>query len=85
MRYFNPVGAHDSGLLGENPKVNFSNLFPAINLVLKKRKRIFLIFGNNWPTKDGTCIRDFIHVMDLAEAHVATLNYILKNLKMLQY
>tara|TARA_B100000242_G_scaffold187044_1_gene134509 strand:- start:1205 stop:2242 length:1038 start_codon:yes stop_codon:yes gene_type:complete len=79
LRYFNPVGAHDSGLLGENPKVNFSNLFPAINLVLNKKKSHLFIFGNNWPTKDGTCIRDFIHVTDLAEAHVATLNYILKN------
>lgn len=77
LRYFNPVGAHESLLLGEKPKVNFSNLFPAIKQVLNKEKKYLLIFGNDWPTKDGTCIRDFIHVMDLAEAHVATLDYLL--------
>ncbi len=79
LRYFNPVGAHESGLLGEKPKGKASNLFPAINKVLKKEQEKLLIFGNNWPTKDGTCIRDFIHVMDLAEAHMATLDYLLSN------
>ena len=79
LRYFNPVGIHESGLLKENPKVNFSNLFPSINKVLSQEKEELMVFGNNWPTKDGTCVRDFIHVMDLAEAHVATLDYLLKN------
>ena len=79
LRYFNPVGIHESGLLKENPKVNFSNLFPSINKVLSQEKEKLMVFGNNWPTKDGTCVRDFIHVMDLAEAHVATLDYLLKN------
>ena len=79
LRYFNPVGVHESGLLGENPKGEAKNLFPNINKVIKKEKEKLLIFGNNWPTKDGTCIRDFIHVMDLAEAHVAALDYLLMN------
>ena len=79
LRYFNPVGIHESGLLKENPKVNFSNLFPSINKVLSQEKEKLMVFGNNWPTKDGTCVRDFIHVMDLAEAHVATLDYLLNN------
>ena len=79
LRYFNPVGIHESGLLKENPKVNFSNLFPSINKVLSQEEEKLKVFGNNWPTKDGTCVRDFIHVMDLAEAHVATLDYLLKN------
>ena len=79
LRYFNPVGAHESGLIGEKPKGKASNLFPAINKVLKKEKEKLLVFGNSWPTKDGTCIRDFIHVMDLAEAHIATLDYLLSN------
>lgn len=78
LRYFNPAGAHESGLLEEKPKGDFSNLFPAINKVLRKEKEKLLIFGNDWPTKDGTCIRDYIHVMDLAEAHYSSLDYLLK-------
>ena len=78
LRYFNPVGAHEKGLLGEKPKENRSNLFPAINRVLKKEQEKLFVFGNDWPTSDGTCIRDFIHVMDLAEAHTATLDYLIK-------
>ena len=64
--------------MGEKPKINFTNLFPAIKQVLNKEKEYLLVFGNDWPTKDGTCVRDFIHVMDLAEAHVATLDYLLE-------
>ena len=66
-------------LLFENPKENFSNLFPSIMKVLKGKQKKLFIYGNNWPTKDGTCIRDFIHVMDLAEAHIAALNYLICN------
>ena len=79
LRYFNPVGAHYSGLIGENPKDQPNNLLPALIKVLNKEKKELSIFGNDWPTKDGTCIRDFIHVMDLAEAHIAALNFLLIN------
>ena len=79
LRYFNPVGSHYSGLIGENPKGESSNLFPAILKVLKNYQKNLLVFGNDWPTKDGTCIRDFIHVLDLAEAHIATLNFLFSN------
>ncbi len=79
LRYFNPVGSHISRLIFENPKENFSNLFPSIMKVLKGEQKKLFVYGNNWPTKDGTCIRDFIHVMDLAEAHIAALNYLISN------
>tara|TARA_B100002019_G_C21258541_1_gene595337 strand:+ start:1041 stop:2072 length:1032 start_codon:yes stop_codon:yes gene_type:complete len=77
LRYFNPVGAHKSGLICENPKDKSNNLFPAIIKVLKKEQVKLKIFGRDWPTKDGTCVRDYIHVMDLADAHIAALNYII--------
>ncbi len=79
LRYFNPAGAHDSGLLGEHPKFQSLNLFPSIIDSLDGSQEKLLIFGKDWPTKDGTCIRDFIHVMDLAEAHIETLDYINKS------
>lgn len=79
LRYFNPVGAHHSGIIGEKPKCESTNLFPSIVNVFQKKQKQLFIFGNNWPTKDGTCIRDFIHVMDLAEAHISALNYILSS------
>ena len=79
LRYFNPVGAHDSSLLGEAPKGIPSNLFPVISKVVLGELEKLSIFGNDWPTKDGTCIRDYIHVMDLAEAHHAALKFINNN------
>ncbi len=73
LRYFNPIGAHSSGLIGENPKGKPNNIFPLImNTALGIQKEL-MIYGNDWPTKDGTPIRDYIHVMDLAEAHVKVL------------
>ena len=77
LRYFNPIGAHPSGLLGEAPKGEPNNIFPIIiNTASKRKKKCLKVFGNDWPTKDGTCIRDYIHVMDVAEGHVRALNYL---------
>jgi UDP-glucose 4-epimerase len=72
LRYFNPVGAHPSGLLGENPKVA-NNLMPYIQKVIQGEKPKLWVFGNDYPTKDGTCVRDYIHVVDLAKGHLAAL------------
>lgn len=72
LRYFNPIGAHGSGLLGEDPLGAPNNLFPQILNAFYKNKKI-LIFGNDWPTPDGTCIRDYIHVEDLVEGHIRAL------------
>ena len=70
LRYFNPIGAHKSGLLGENPIGTPNNIFPLIMNTAAGIQKELEIYGNNWPTKDGTCIRDYIHIMDLAEAHI---------------
>jgi len=73
LRYFNPVGAHPSGLIGEDPNGIPNNLMPYIcQVAIGKRERLS-IYGNDYQTKDGTGVRDFIHVMDLAEGHVAAL------------
>ncbi|XP_006622605.1 UDP-glucose 4-epimerase-like [Apis laboriosa] len=74
LRYFNPVGAHQSGLIGEDPTKPFTNLMPYIAQVALRHKPELVIFGGDYPTKDGTGIRDYIHVMDLAAGHVAALN-----------
>ena len=79
LRYFNPVGAHESGLIGEDPKGQPNNLFPLITQAAIGSIKGIDIMGDNWPTPDGTCIRDYIHVMDLAEAHVLAFEYILKS------
>ena len=74
LRYFNPIGAHESGLIGENPTKKANNLFPYICKVAKKEKKILKVFGDDWPTSDGTGVRDYIHVMDIAEAHEVALS-----------
>ncbi len=79
LRYFNPIGAHDSGMIGENPIGIPNNIFPLITKVAAKEIDKLRIFGNDWNTKDGTCIRDYIHVMDLAEGHILSLEFLLKN------
>ncbi len=80
LRYFNPIGAHESGLIGEDPLGIPCNLLPYVAQVAIGRQEHLSVFGCDYPTRDGTCIRDYIHVVDLAEAHVAALNY-LKNKK----
>ncbi len=85
LRYFNPVGAHDSGLLGELPLGSPNNIFPLLNQTALGLRSKFEIFGNNWPTKDGTCIRDYIHVMDLAYGHVCALDYLFDNQPHINY
>ena len=78
LRYFNPVGAHPSGRIGEDPYGIPNNLFPFITQVAAGRLKSLRVFGNNYPTPDGTCIRDYLHVMDLAEAHTAAVEHLLK-------
>ncbi len=78
LRYFNPVGAHFSGNIGEDPIGLPNNLFPYICKVASGKLDKLNVFGNNWPTKDGTCLRDYIHVMDLSEAHKAALELLFK-------
>ena len=65
LRYFNPIGAHESGLIGEDPRGKTNNLFPLICKVASGNKEKIEIFGSDWPTPDGTAIRDYIHIMDL--------------------
>lgn len=75
LRYFNPIGAHFSGLIGEDSKTKSTNLLPLL-MEATSNLNTLEIYGSDWPTKDGTCIRDFIHVMDLAEAHLQSLIHI---------
>lgn len=74
LRYFNPVGAHESGNIGEDPLGIPNNLLPYITQVAVGKRRELVVFGNDYPTVDGTGVRDYIHVMDLAEGHLAALN-----------
>ena len=78
LRYFNPVGAHPSGQIGEDPNDIPNNLMPYISQVAVGKLKKLSIFGNDYPTVDGTGVRDFIHVTDLAQGHVAALNYLQK-------
>lgn len=76
LRYFNPVGAHESGLIGEDPQGIPNNLMPYVAQVAEGRREFLNVFGGDYPTPDGTGVRDYIHVMDLAEGHVAALDYL---------
>ncbi len=76
LRYFNPVGAHESGTIGENPKGIPNNLMPYITQVALGKLKELSIFGNDYPTKDGTGVRDYIHVVDLADGHIKALDRI---------
>jgi len=77
LRYFNPAGAHHSGRIGEDPNGIPNNLFPIVNQVAVGKRDQVQVFGGDWPTPDGSGIRDYIHVMDLAEGHLAALNRML--------
>jgi len=76
LRYFNPVGAHPSGLIGEFPFGKPSNLIPFITQTAIGKHEFLTVFGDDYPTEDGTCIRDYIHICDLANAHVKALAYL---------
>ena len=76
LRYFNPIGAHESGLIGERPVKEASNIMPNILKAAQKEIDSFKIYGKNYDTKDGTGIRDFIHIMDLVDGHIAALDYL---------
>ena len=74
LRYFNPVGNHSSGLIGEDPNGIPNNLMPIIMKVARGEIKELSVFGDDYPTADGTCLRDYIHVVDLAKGHVAVIN-----------
>ena len=77
LRYFNPVGAHESGRIGEDPRGTPNNLMPYVAQVAVGRRPFLQVFGNDYPTPDGTGVRDYIHVTDLAEGHVAAVRTLL--------
>ena len=77
LRYFNPSGAHESGLIGEDPKGTPNNLSPLVARVAVGRMPKLMVYGNDWPTPDGTGVRDYIHVVDLAKGHVKAIDYLL--------
>lgn len=79
LRYFNPIGAHESAEIGELPKGTPQNLVPFITQTAAGIRKELSVFGNDYPTPDGSCIRDYIHVMDLAEAHVVALERLMNN------
>ncbi len=77
LRYFNPAGAHESALLGESPLTKASNLVPVITETAIGKRASMTVFGSDYDTRDGSCVRDYIHVMDLAAAHTACLRYLM--------
>lgn len=79
LRYFNPVGAHESGRIGEDPVGTPNNLLPFVAQVAVGRRPVVQVFGDNYDTPDGTGVRDYIHVMDLAAGHLAALQYLENN------
>ena len=79
LRYFNPVGAHESGIIGEDPKGTPNNLMPFVTQVAVGKRKVLSVFGNDYPTADGTGVRDYIHVVDLAKGHVSSLDILNMN------
>lgn len=84
LRYFNPIGAHESGRIGENPSGIPNNIMPYITQVAIGKRPFLSVYGNDYDTPDGTCIRDYIHVVDLADGHVKAVNNILDGKKGVQ-
>lgn len=82
LRYFNPAGAHKSGYIGENPRVQPQNIVPRITGTALGQYEKFSVAGADYPTRDGTCIRDYIHVSDIANAHVQALNWLINQQKL---
>jgi UDP-glucose 4-epimerase len=78
LRYFNPVGAHESGMIGEDALQTALNLVPVITQTAAGLRPELVVAGNTYPTRDGTCIRDYIHVTDVAEAHIAAIEYLFR-------
>ncbi|MAV75483.1 MAG: UDP-glucose 4-epimerase GalE [Cellvibrionales bacterium] len=85
LRYFNPVGAHESGLIGEDPKDIPNNLVPYISQVALKKLASLSVFGSDYPTHDGTGVRDYIHVVDLAKGHLAALKKLITEPSIVAY
>lgn len=83
LRYFNPVGAHVSGLIGEDPKGVPNNLMPYVAQVAVGKREFLSVYGGDWPTHDGTGVRDYIHVVDLARGHIKAVDYLLSGKKSL--
>ena len=79
MRYFNPIGAHPSAKIGEYPKGTPQNLVPFLTQTAIGKRPLLKVFGSNYNTPDGTCIRDYIHVMDLAQAHIDSIYYLISS------
>lgn len=75
LRYFNPIGAHPSGMIGEDPHGIPNNLMPYVAQVATGRREFLTVFGDDYPTPDGTGVRDYLHVMDLAEGHISAIAY----------
>ena len=79
LRYFNPAGAHESALIGESPSNKANNLVPVITETAIGKRESMTVFGDDYDTRDGSCVRDYIHVMDLANAHTNCLQFLMKN------
>jgi len=84
LRYFNPIGAHSSGFIGESPIVPY-NLIPILAQTASGKREKMYVYGNDYDTTDGTCIRDYIHVVDLAKAHICALKYMIEQRNINQY
>lgn len=76
LRYFNPIGSHESGLIGDNPKTKAENIMPAIANVISKKQNVFNVYGIDYLSKDGSAVRDYIHINDLVSGHIACLKRI---------